>query len=145
MQAQAANDNVQATTWNNADAALSLFAQVLAERVGPNSSFAEIEAAGLRLGNELCLRHQRGELERRAARWTNAELVINGNVYRYHESGSEVVHGLCGSFRIHRPSYREVGIHNGPIIIPLDVDAGLLSGATPALGRSCSALRPLPD
>jgi len=133
MQAQAANDNVQATTRNKADAALSLFAEVLAERVGPNSSFAETEAAGLRLGNELCLRHQQGELERRAARWTSAELVINGKVYRYHESGSEVVHGLCGSFRIRRPSYREVGIHNGPIIIPLDVDAGLLSGATPAL------------
>lgn len=131
MEWQAASDNTPRTM--KEQAAFDAFLAALTERAGPNASFAEIEAAGLKFGNELCLQHQRHNLEERAARWTSEELVINGALYRYHGSGSEVIHGLCGSFRIQRPSYREVGVHNGRVIIPLDVDAGLLSGATPAL------------
>lgn len=109
------------------------FGRVLAERLGPNASFAEIEVAGLHFSNEVCRKHQQDELMRRAARWTSEELMIDGKRYRYHADGAELVHGLCGSFPIARPTYRQVGVHNGPIVVPLDLDAGLLSGATPAL------------
>lgn len=131
MQWDKGTDNAPRTT--KEQAALEAFSAALTERVGPKASFAEIEAAGLKLGNELCLEHQRSDLSRRAARWTSEELRIDGAVYRYHEDGSEIVHSLCGSFRVSRASYREVGVHNGRIVFPLDLDAGLLSGATPAL------------
>ena len=109
------------------------FGRVLAERLGSNASFAEFEAAGLQFANELCRQHQQEELGRRAARWTSDELMIDGKRYRYHADGTDLIHGLCGSFSIARPTYRQVGVHNGPIVVPLDLDAGLLSGATPAL------------
>ena len=134
MQAQSANDNMQSTAAEQV--ALTAFARVVAERLGPNASFAEIESAGLRLGNELCRQHQQEDLERRAARWTketSEELVIDGTLYRYHAEGSEMIHSLCGSVRVVRATYRQVGVHNGPTVAPLDLDAGLLSGATPAL------------
>lgn len=134
MQAQSTNDNKQPTRAEQA--AFTAFAHVVAERLEPNASFAEIERAGLRLGNELCRQHQQKDLERRAARWTretSEELLIDGTLYRYHAEGSEVVHSLCGSFRVERATYRQAGVHNGPTVVPLDLDAGLLSGATPAL------------
>ena len=134
MQAHSANDKMQSTAAE--DAALAAFARAVGERLTPSASFAEIEREGLRLGNELCQRHQQADLERRAARWTkesSEELMIDGALYRYHADGSEIIHSLCGSSRVTRATYRQVGVHNGPIIAPLDVDAGLLYGATPAL------------
>ena len=113
--------------------AFASFARVLAERLGPNASFAEVEAAGLHFSNEVCRRHQQGDLMRRAARWTSKELMIDGKLYRHHADGTDLIHGLCGSIPVARPTYRQVGVHNGPIVVPLDLDAGLLSGATPAL------------
>ena len=35
-----------------------------------------------------------------------------------------------------RPSYRQVGVRNGPIVIALELAAGLVEGATPALAYS---------
>ena len=131
MHGRATNDN--AATTDAERAAHAAFARVVAERVGTEASFAEVEAAGLAFGNELCRENQRLDLERRAARWTSAELMIDGIRYRRHAPGSAMVHGLCGSFRIERPTFREVGVRNGAIAVPLDLDAGLLCGATPAL------------
>lgn len=113
--------------------AFEAFSRVLLARLKGGAGFAEIEAAGLLFGNELCREHQRCELERRASQWADAELMIDSELYRYHAVGSAIYHGLCGSFRIARPTYRKVGMHNGPSVVPLDLDADLLTGATPAL------------
>jgi hypothetical protein len=40
---------------------------------------------------------------------------------------------LFGELHVNRRSYREVGVRNGPTIIPLELWAGLIEGATPAL------------
>ena len=45
-------------------------------------------------------------------------------------------HTLCGSVEVRRDSYRLVGVHNGPTVIPLEVDAGIVENATPALASS---------
>jgi hypothetical protein len=34
---------------------------------------------------------------------------------------------------VRRATYREVGVHNGPTVVPLELAAGLIEGATPAL------------
>ncbi len=47
-------------------------------------------------------------------------------------------HSLVGSLHVVRPTYREVGVRNGPTVVPLELEAGLMEGATPALGHSVS-------
>ena len=41
---------------------------------------------------------------------------------------------LCGAVDIERWTYREMGVRNGPTLVPLDLDAGLVERTTPALG-----------
>src|ERR1019366_4964008 len=42
-------------------------------------------------------------------------------------------HGLCGPLEIRRPTHRQVGVRNGPIVVAMELAAGLVEGATPAL------------
>lgn len=45
-------------------------------------------------------------------------------------------YGLSGSMLVTRSTYREVGVRNGPTIVPLDLVAGLAERATPALAKN---------
>jgi len=136
MHAQATNDNSEMTT--DEREAHAAFQRVVERRQGSNATFAETEELSLRFGNELCKEVQRRDLERRATQWGDADLEINGTRYRFHAEGGATYHGLCGSFWTERATYRQVGVHNGPIVVPLELDAGLLHGATPALAFSLS-------
>jgi hypothetical protein len=49
------------------------------------------------------------------------------------EAGTVGYHSLCGTVKIERPIYRKDGERNGPTIVPLEVVAGLIERATPAL------------
>ena len=53
--------------------------------------------------------------------------------YARHHEGTVTYHSLCGPLTVRRATYREVGEHNGPTIVPLELAAGLIEGATPAL------------
>jgi hypothetical protein len=64
------------------------------------------------------------------------ELLVNGVAYRLHEPGSDTYHGLCGPLEIKRPTHREVGVRNGPIVVAVELAARLVEGATPALAYS---------
>lgn len=125
----AANDN-----GTEALAALqAAFGRVLDERLGTEGTFAAREAAGLELANALCRADQEKDLRRRAEGFTSVVVLVNGKQYRRHESGRVVYHGLCGGLVVERYTYREVGVHNGPTVVPLELDAGLMERATPAL------------
>ena len=50
-----------------------------------------------------------------------------------HYEGTVTYHSLCGPLTVRRATYREVGVHNGPTVVPLELAAGLIDGATPAL------------
>jgi hypothetical protein len=52
-----------------------------------------------------------------------ADLIVAAQTY----------HSLCGPLPVQRATYREVGAHNGPTVVPLDLATGLIAGATPAL------------
>jgi hypothetical protein len=136
MREQATNDNSEMTA--DEREAHAAFQRVVERRQGSNATFAETEEISLRFGNELCKEAQRRDLERRATQWGDADLEINGTRYRFHADGGATYHGLCGSFWIERATYRQVGVHNGPTVVPLELDAGLLHGATPALAFSLS-------
>ena len=125
-----ANDN------HDAEAALAAaFSRVLTARVGSAGSFAERESEALRLSNEVV----RGDLERAlaavVAEHGEDELLIDGARYRRHADGSVRYHSLAGPLDVSRPTYRRIGEHNGPIVVPLELAAGLVERATPAMAE----------
>jgi hypothetical protein len=61
------------------------------------------------------------------------EVEVNGGTFRRHHPGAVQYHSLCGALRVHRWTYREVGVRNGPTIVPLELRAGLIERATPGL------------
>src|SRR5207237_1351804 len=68
--------------------------------------------------------------------------------YRRHATGVRRYHTLCGAVEVRRDSYRRVGVHNGPTVVPLEVAAGIVENATPALAASVLegfAMMPLRD
>lgn len=128
MHADPANDNAGVE-----EMALWAFSCALNAKVGADASFAEREAAGMALANELCRADQVEDLVRRARRWESEELDADGTRYRRHSAGVVTYHSLCGSLAIERWIYRQAGVHNGPTVVPLELDAGLMEGASPAL------------
>jgi len=94
--------------------------------------FAQLEEAALAVAGEATRVALEAELQELADQFGEAVLV-DGREYKRHESGSVVVHSLCGGLTVARFTYREVGVRNGPTIVPLELQAGLVEGATPAL------------
>lgn len=108
-------------------------------------SFEVREARALELGNELVRRWIEQELQSVAQQF-GEEVIVNGERYRRHDLGARRYHTLCGPVVVQRESYRLVGIHNGPTVVPLELRAGMVENATPALAFSVTqgfAERPL--
>lgn len=114
------------------EALLGVFEQLMETAVG---TFSEREATALRMANELVRRWTAAELERMAARYGD-EVRVSGERYRRHASGVRRYHTLCGTIAVRRDSYRLVGVHNGPTVVPLELEAGIVENATPALAFS---------
>lgn len=103
---------------------------------GSDPSFAERERAALAVGNAITNQDLLRDLQRRADRYREYEYVkVNGQLYKRHEEGEIPYHSLVGDLKVRRPTYRAVGMHNGPTIVPLELDAGLLELATPQLAQ----------
>jgi hypothetical protein len=135
---------VDATLKELSDALLGAFELAMAEQSG---SFRERETAALGLANEVMRRWTELELGRIAARYED-EVFVDGQRYRRHASGARRYHSLCGSVEVQRNTYRLVGIHNGPTVVPLEIEAGIVENATPALASSvlqAFAMMPLRD
>jgi hypothetical protein len=118
------------------------FATALATNDG---TFAERETRALEVSNELVRRWLQDELQRMATTFTE-RVAVNGATYRLHATGTKRYHTLVGAIDVERASYRAVGCHNGSTVIPLDLAAGIVENATPALAFSVTrafAERPL--
>jgi hypothetical protein len=98
----------------------------------PDGSFGESEAMALAISDEAVREFLQEELQA-IAHGFGDEVLVNGLAYKRHEPGSDTYHSLCGPLSVARPSYRKVGVHNGPIVIPVELAAGIVEGATPAL------------
>jgi hypothetical protein len=98
-------------------------------------SFGEREVEALTISGE-AVREVLGEDLQAIADSFGEEVLVNGVRYRLHEPGSDTYHGLCGPLEIKRPTHREVGVRNGPIVVAVELAAGLVEGATPALAYS---------
>jgi hypothetical protein len=97
--------------------------------------FADRETLILRVTNELARRLIAADLQRLADSYPE-EVVVNRLRYRRHEPGQVAYHTLCGDVMIQRSTYRRADVRNGPTIVPMEVEAGIIAGATPALARS---------
>jgi hypothetical protein len=101
----------------------------------PETGFAEREAQGHAISDEALRELLREDLQAMSD-GLGDEVLVNGVPYKRHEPGTDVYHSLCGPLEVSRPSYRMIGVHNGPIVIALELAAGLIEGATPALAFS---------
>jgi hypothetical protein len=75
---------------------------------------------------------------------TTAELIeVEDVVYRRLEQASSARYfGMWGSYRIAEPLYREVGVHNGRTIKPLEKAAGMVARTmTPMLARTLGEMQ----
>jgi hypothetical protein len=97
-----------------------------------NASFGDREALLLNVANEVCRIDLAAELQAIANRQSQ-EILVDGVLYKHHQDGSAEYHSLCGTFCVMRATYRKAGVRNGPTVVPLDLVAGIVEGATPAL------------
>jgi hypothetical protein len=113
----------------------TLVERFIAVMVGVSGDFEAREREALRVGNELVRRWIERELQTLAEQFSD-EVAVDGQRYRRHERGTCEYHTLCGKVAVARESYRAMGVHNGPTVIPLELRAGLIEQATPALAFS---------
>ena len=101
-------------------------------KVEAGASFAEREAALLEVANEASRLNLRAELQAIADRQLEM-MLIDGVLFQRHQDGGASYHSLCGPLPVRRATYRKVGERNGSTVVPLELAAGLIEGATPAL------------
>ena len=100
---------------------------------GADASFEAREAAALALTNEATRLFLERELLA-IADGHGTHVEVDGVIYQRHEPGIVRYFTLCGAVDIERWTDREMGVRNGPTLVPLDLDAGLVERTTPALG-----------
>ena len=102
-------------------------------KVGPDATFGQREKVALELTNEATRQFLCDELVSIADRH-GEQVEVGGSIYQRHEPGTVKYYTLCGSVEIERYTYRQVAVRNGPTIVPMELEAGLVERATPALG-----------
>jgi len=125
-----------------ADLARALKRVVEAE-ISPESPFAEREIVALAAADEATREYCERELQM-IADGHDDELLIDGvHNKRCHEPARGLYHSLCGTLQVQRALYLRVGERNGPTVVPLEFETGLVERATPALAYSIALDRSL--
>ena len=88
----------------------------------PEGSFGEREAQALAINNEALRLLLREELQAISDSFGD-EVLVNGDPHKFHEPGPTRTTSLRTA-EVSRPSYRMIGMHNGPIVIALELAAG---------------------
>jgi len=99
----------------------------------PEGTFAQQEEAVLAVLEEVGRETLEQRLVEIAASFPDV-ILVDGVAYKRHQPGVGAYHSLSGPLRPSRDTYRMVGVHNGPTVVPLELAAGIVEGATPALG-----------
>jgi hypothetical protein len=129
VQERAANDNHARQDLNDLIGALQ---KLLESSTAATASFADQENFVLDAMNEATRRVLESRLQQ-AEDGFGRDLRIGGLLFRQHQPGTAIYFSLCGPLRVRRWTYRSVGERNGPTKVALEVWAGLVEGATPAL------------
>ena len=106
--------------------------QALVRKALPPGTFGLREEAAL----AICEETVRGVLLLELSsieRGLGERVVVGGVTYRQHQPGMGHYASLNGRLDVPRRTYRQDGVRNGPTIVPLELVAGLVEGATPAM------------
>jgi hypothetical protein len=106
--------------------------QSIARDALPEGTFGQREEATLAIFEEAArgvLLQELGAIEK----GLGERVLVDGVEYKEHEPGMGRYSSLNGPLDVPRRTYREVGVRNGPTIVPLELVAGLVEGATPAM------------
>jgi hypothetical protein len=106
--------------------------RIVARRALPNGDFAEREVVLLAILEET----GRGLLEedlQAIADGFEECVLVKGVEYKRHAPGRAKYHCLSGELLVRRDTYRPVAVRNGATVVPLELVAGLIEGATAAL------------
>jgi hypothetical protein len=88
----------------------------------------------LDLCNEIGRQILSNHLESIAHQYEEDLVLVNEVLFKRHELGTVEYHSLCGSMKVTQQyTYRQAGVHNGPTVVPMELKAGLIERATPAL------------
>ncbi len=119
------------------EAACKLAAEIRREvraRLGPNSTFEERRDAAAALASETLW--QDADVDLREAITTAEQVEVDGCCYRrLAQPSSATYHGRWGDHHIDEALYRQVGVHNGPTIKPIELRAGIVKQMTPDMAR----------
>jgi hypothetical protein len=126
-------DNRETTYRRLVAEARAALEQAVAATLSADASFAERARAILTAANDACRLALVATLQATAAAHPD-QVRVDGVLYQRHHEGTVVYHSLCGPLEVRRATYREVNARNGPTVVPLELAAGLIEGATPALG-----------
>lgn len=104
------------------------------EQLGPDATFEqEQDAAAAIASDTLWLR---ADNRLRGATTTADEVEVEGCRYRrLDQPSSAVYHSPWGDHSIEEPLYRQIGVHNGPTIKPLELRMGIIEKMTPDMAR----------
>ena len=95
-------------------------------RLGPDATYEQRRDAEAELMRKILWKREDDDLRESAT--SVDEVEIGGKRYRRLEQPSSATyHGRWGKHSIEEPLYREVGVHNGPTIKPLEVRIGVIA------------------
>lgn len=117
------------------DKLLDLVEREVRERLGPDATFEERSDAGAEIMRDILRRRDDRDLQGQV---THDQVVeLEGRRYgRLTQSSSATYYGPWGQHRVEEALYRELGVHNGPTIKPIELRAGMIARhMTPNLAR----------
>ncbi len=117
------------------DELTNCLSRIVGNVVAIGATFAEREAETLAVANEAVREVLQAELQQ-VADGLGDRVRIDDVLHARHEEGIVGYHSLCGPLPVKRWTYREVGVRNGPTVVPLALAAGLIERMTPALAQS---------
>ena len=103
-------------------------------QLGPDATFEQRQDAAAAIASDALWWHTDQSL--REAVTTADEVEVDGRRYRrLDQASSATYHGRWGSHPIEEALYREVGVHNGPTIKPIELRVGIIEHMTPDMAR----------
>lgn len=104
------------------------------KQLGPDATFEQRQEAAAALTSDALWWHTDQNL--REAITTADEVEVEGRRYhRLEQESSATYYGRWGSHLIEEALYREVGVHNGATIKPLELRVGIIEHMTPDMAR----------
>jgi hypothetical protein len=104
------------------------------KQLGPDATFEQRQEAAAAIMSDALWWHTDRNL--REAITTADEVEVDGRRYRRLEQASSATYyGRWGSHSIAEALYREVGVHNGPTIKPIELRVGIIEHMTPDMAR----------